>query len=79
MLSPEDLPKAVGAALKQIREGKGLTQEVVAERAGLHATWVPQVEGGYRNPTIVSIGRIAAALEVSLAEVFALADEIETE
>jgi transcriptional regulator with XRE-family HTH domain len=76
MLSPDDLPKAVGAALKQMREQKGLTQEAVAEKAGVHITWVTQMERGYRNPTIISVAKIAAALETSLVDVFALAEEI---
>lgn len=76
MLTPDDLPKAVGLALKQIREREGLTQEAVAERAGVHITWVTQIERGYRNPTVVSVAKIAGGLDVSVAEVFALAERI---
>jgi len=50
-----------------------MTQEQLAERCGLHRTFVGSVERGERNVSILNLRTIARALRVSLAEL--LADE----
>lgn len=45
----------------------GLSQEELAERAGIHRTYVGMLERGEKNVTIYNIERIAAALNVSPA------------
>lgn len=47
-----------------------MSQEQLAERADLHRTYVSDVEGGKRNPSLASIERLAKALGTSLATVF---------
>jgi transcriptional regulator with XRE-family HTH domain len=47
----------------------GLSQEKLGEVAGLDRTYISGVERGVRNPTISSLGRIAAALECNLSEI----------
>ncbi len=42
----------------------GLSQESLADKAGFHRTYVGTVERGERNPALLSILRLAAALEV---------------
>lgn len=44
----------------------GFSQEQLAERAGLHPTYVSMVERGVRNPTLDVSDRIAKALEIAL-------------
>ncbi len=56
--------------MRELRKARGLSQEELAHRAGLHYTYVGGIERGERNPALVNIGRIAAALKVSLAELF---------
>ena len=46
----------------------GLSQEAVAEKAGLHWTFVSGVERGVRNPGLNTIGKLAEALDWTLAE-----------
>ena len=58
----------LGLNLRQFRENKGLTQEKLAERADLDATYISGIERGVRNPSILSIARVAKALGVSAAE-----------
>ena len=48
-----------------------MSQEDLAERAGLHRNYVGSVERGERNLGIAATGRLAKALGVSLAEFFA--------
>jgi transcriptional regulator with XRE-family HTH domain len=59
---------AFGAAVRTLRMRRGLTQEALAERAQLHRTYLTDVELGRRNVSLYNIGRLAAALEVPMAE-----------
>ena len=60
------ISKQFGAAVRDRRMAAGLSQEKLAETAGLHPTYVSMVERGVRNPTLDVAARIAKALEVSL-------------
>lgn len=53
-----------GTNLRKLREEQGLSQEAFAEEAGLHRTYVSDIERGVRNPTIVVVEKIARALGV---------------
>ena len=59
---------AFGGAVRALRMRRGLTQEALAERAQLHRTYVTEVELGRRNVSLYNIGRLAAALDVSMME-----------
>lgn len=54
--------------MKRVRLDKKLTQENVAEGAGLHPNYISSVERGERNISIGNIERIACALGVPMAE-----------
>jgi transcriptional regulator with XRE-family HTH domain len=69
-----ELLTAFGAALRALRRERGWSQEEFADRIGLHRTYIGDVERGERNVSLVNIGRIAEALEVSLS---ALMTEVE--
>jgi CheY-like chemotaxis protein len=60
----------LGNAIKQQRNALGISQEELAERAGLHRTYVSEVERGARNPSIASIEKLAQALKVSFTSLF---------
>lgn len=60
-----------GSRLREIRLSKGLTQEALADKAGLHSTYVGGVERGERNVSLVNIHKFAVALEVRVQELFA--------
>ncbi|WP_313902089.1 helix-turn-helix transcriptional regulator [Methylobacterium sp. E-046] len=51
-----------------LRRGRNLTQEEVAHRAEIHQTYLSDVERGKRNPSILVLNRIAAALSVDVEE-----------
>ena len=65
-----DLQALLGATIKTERSALGISQEELAERAGLHRTYVSDVERGARNPSIASIEKLARALKVSLSALF---------
>lgn len=54
--------------MKRFRTEKKLTQEEVAEGAGLHPNYISSVERGERNISIANIERIAYALGVTMPE-----------
>jgi len=56
--------------IRQIREGKGLSQEALADIAELHRTYVSSVERGERNVTVDSLERLADALGVDIRAFF---------
>lgn len=55
---------AVGIRIRQLREQKGLSQEELGHRAGVDRTYVSSCERGRRNVSLLTLYRIAAALEV---------------
>lgn len=57
----------LGNAIKKQRSALGISQEELAFRAGLHRTYVSEVERGERNPSIASIEKLAQALKVSVS------------
>jgi CheY-like chemotaxis protein len=60
----------LGNAIKATRSALGISQEELAARAGLHRTYVSDLERGARNPSIVSIEKLAQALRVSVSALF---------
>lgn len=60
-----------GYRLRLLREERGLSQAVLAERSGMHATYVSGVERGLRNVSLVNIHRLAVALDVTPEGLFA--------
>jgi len=57
--------------IKDTREKMGISQEELAFIAGVHRTYIGMIERGEQNVTLLTIRRIADALGVSLAEIFA--------
>jgi len=62
--------EALGQHIRQLRRAHGWTQEVLAEKAGIHPVYLAGIERGKRNPSFKNLARIAAALDVSLAVLF---------
>jgi len=58
----------LAANIRKLRHAKGLSQEALAEIAGLHRTYVGSVERAERNISIDSIENLAKALGVSPAD-----------
>ena len=59
---------ALGQSIRSRRLAVGLSQEKLAEAAGLHWTYISSIERGKRNVSLVNIVRIAKALGVSPSE-----------
>jgi CheY-like chemotaxis protein/DNA-binding Xre family transcriptional regulator len=65
-----DLKRLFGTAIKGKRSELGISQEELADRAGLHRTYVSDVERGARNLSLESIEKLAQALELSISVLF---------
>jgi len=58
----------LGASIQNRRSSLGISQEVLAERADLHRTYISDIERGARNPTLLTIEKLATALGVSTVD-----------
>jgi transcriptional regulator with XRE-family HTH domain len=67
---PAILPRvnALGARVKALRQERGLLQKQVAEKAGLTASMVSQIESGRLNPTLTTLRKVADAFGISIPE-----------
>lgn len=63
---------AVGARVRALREGMALSLRDLAERSGVSAATLSQVERGESSPTLTVAGRIADGLELSLSQLLRL-------
>jgi len=61
---------AFGEIVRDERKAKGLSQEELAEKAGLHRTYIGMIERGEKNITLSNISKIARALEIPINELF---------
>jgi transcriptional regulator with XRE-family HTH domain len=59
-----DLTEILAVRVRQIRNGRGWTQEELADRVGLSVRYIGQVERCQASPTVSVLGRLAGALEV---------------
>ena len=60
-----DMRRLVGRNVRKIRKAKGLTQEVLAEVAGVSQQYVSDLERGRRNPSVITLYVLAQAMGVS--------------
>lgn len=63
-----DVRQRLARNLRKLRLAKGVSQEAFAEEAGLHRTYISDLERGERNPTITVVDKIARALDVPIGE-----------
>lgn len=61
-----DVRRRLGSRLQRLRQDLGISQEELADRAGIHRTYVSGVERGIRNPTVTVLEKLAAGLGVDL-------------
>jgi transcriptional regulator with XRE-family HTH domain len=69
-----DIRERFGFAIKTRREELNLTQEDLADKAGIHRTYLSDVERGSRNLSLINIERLAAALSISMSDLFRLVE-----
>ena len=65
-----DLRHTFGGRVRELRESANLSQEALAERSGLHRTYISSIERGQRNVTLTNIHALARGLGVDVRELF---------
>lgn len=66
----DNITNVVGQRLRTYRQKRRLTQEELAEKAGLHPTYIGQVERGEKNLTLLTLEKILCALDISFSDLF---------
>jgi transcriptional regulator with XRE-family HTH domain len=64
----QDIQKQVGATIRELRRKRKLSQDVFAERSGLHRAHVGEIERGESNVTIQTLKIIADTLGVRIID-----------
>ncbi len=59
-----------GEAVRKKRKAAELSQEELAEKLGIHRTYMSFIERGIRNPSLLMIFKISRALKIKLPELF---------
>lgn len=67
-----ETPAAVGPRIRALRDGMSLSLRDLAQRSGVSAPMLSQVERGETSPTLAVAGRIASGLELSLSQLLRL-------
>ncbi|MYE26921.1 MAG: helix-turn-helix transcriptional regulator [Chloroflexi bacterium] len=70
-----DIDKAFGNAVKARRLQLGLSQESLAFRAGLHRTYISDLERGLKGPTLRVVMRLAYALDISAPDIVQMTED----
>jgi transcriptional regulator with XRE-family HTH domain len=66
------IQRQFGKRVRKLRAEKGLSQEELAFKVGIHRTYIGGIERGERNPSLKNIAAIAKALGVTLSDLFQL-------
>lgn len=62
--------KKFGDNARDLRKSRNLSQENLAEKAGLDSTYISGIERGVRNPSLVAIVQLMTALEATPEQLF---------
>lgn len=63
--------REVGEKIRRLREKENITQNALANRAGVSPTYIHQLELGLKSPTVEYLGYICSGLNITFAEFFA--------
>lgn len=64
----EDIKVKFGLRVKELRLSKGYSQEKLAEISDLDRTYIPGIEAGKRNVSLVVVEKLAKAFTISMSE-----------
>jgi transcriptional regulator with XRE-family HTH domain len=70
-----DPVQAFGQVLREIRRQRGLSQEALAFESDLDRAFLSRLETGHKQPSLLTIFRIASVLHISVAELLRLVED----
>ena len=65
----DNVNPVLGRVITALRQSARLSQEELADRAGIHRTYVSQLERGLKSPTVVMLLRLARALDAAPSKI----------
>lgn len=65
---------ALGAAIRRSRLAQGISQEELAHRSSIDRSYMSSIERGGQNPGVMSVVRIARAMDMTMTELMAEAE-----
>lgn len=66
----DNLNKIFGRKIAKLRQQQQLSQEELADRCGIHRTYMGAIERGEKSPTLNTIKKIANGLNISVRDLF---------
>lgn len=69
-MNKEPILLQFGHKVQEIRKARNLSQEQLAELAGVHRTYIGMIERAEKNITLCNIEKIAKALKIEIKELF---------
>lgn len=66
----QNIAREIGFIIRDLRNSKRISQEELAARSGLHRTYIGCIERAEKVVTVVTLEKIATALDVKLSEIF---------
>jgi transcriptional regulator with XRE-family HTH domain len=60
--------KRVGMKIKRLRTDRAMSQEALAQKAGISREYVARLEGGHHDPSLSTLMKLAKALKVKVGE-----------
>jgi len=60
--------KRVGMKIKRLRTDRPMSQEALAQKAGISREYVARLEGGHHDPSLSTLMKLAKALKVKVGE-----------
>jgi transcriptional regulator with XRE-family HTH domain len=76
---PNQLLKALGQRIRELRKDQGYSQEAFADKCGVHRTFMGTIERGESNLSFQNIHKVAATLGISLSTLFQGLEQCATE
>ena len=64
-----EICKRFGNKVRVLRTAQGMSQEVLAQKSGLHRTYIGGIERGEHNISLINIEKIARALKLSITDI----------
>ncbi len=75
MISKNNILNIFGENVRIYRRNLGISQEELADRAGLHRTYIGMIERAEKNITLVNMEKIANALQVKIEELLKISND----
>lgn len=78
-MKKRNIATEIGLLIRQVRIEKGLSQEELSFKCDLHRTYIGSIERAEKVASIITLEKVAKALDISLSEIFKKYEQTKTE